>query len=145
MSKLSKGTSWSPYSIPKTPDVGSKSGFKYISDGDPYLLSPKNLAKSDKNPSPQIEWSQVPMVWTEKELSNVVETEIPEIKKRLDSLEQTIEELQARMDALEGRIDELDAKVDALEAEVATLTNRMDNARIEASCENGNIVVKLFL
>lgn len=68
---------WTPYKIPKTPNVTTKSWGAPVGEGDPYVLSPKEGALESKNPSSQMEWNQVPI--------NDIITRIQQIETRLDA------------------------------------------------------------
>lgn len=75
---------WNPYRIPTTPSVSEKSWDAPSSSGDPYVLSPKNGANSSKNPSGQVEWSQIPINDILNRLAEA-EAKITEINDRLNT------------------------------------------------------------
>jgi hypothetical protein len=54
-------TGWTPFKIPATPDVSSKSIGGKIDPGDPYILSPKVGSNPEKNPSQFLEYNQIPI------------------------------------------------------------------------------------
>lgn len=114
---------WSPYIIPQTPNVTSKSYGGNLKKADPYILSAKSGAQSGKNPSQYIEWSQIP-------INNIIE--------RLDLIEEKIEELDAKVVELDGRIT-------SVEESINTINNRLDSASINANCLDGTVTVTLNL
>jgi hypothetical protein len=68
---------WSPYTIPTTPSVSSKSIGGKLQAYDPYVISAKSGAESGKNPSQFLEWSQLPI--------NDILLQLAELKQRLDN------------------------------------------------------------
>lgn len=83
MNTSNTSTGWTPFKIPATPNISSKSIGGKIDPGDPYILSPKSGSNSEKNPTQFLEWNQIP---------------IKDIFTRFEAL-------ISRLDALESRLD----------------------------------------
>lgn len=121
---------WSPYIIPQTPSVTSKSYGGNLKKADPYILSAKSGAQSGKNPSQYIEWSQIP---------------INDIIERLDLIEEKIEELDEKIEELDEKAVELDGRITSVEESINTINNRLNSASINAVCNDGTVTVTLNL
>jgi hypothetical protein len=70
-------TGWTPFKIPPTPTITSKSIGGKISPSDPYILSPMAGSNSAKNPSQFLEYDQIPI--------NDILTRLDAIETRLDA------------------------------------------------------------
>lgn len=82
-------TAWVPFKIPPTPSVGGKSIIGDLVEGDPYFLSPKVGADVSKNPSSQIEWSQIPI--------NYIIDRITTLESQITTLENQVSQINSRI------------------------------------------------
>jgi hypothetical protein len=116
-------TFWTPYKIPPTPNIGSKSWGMPTSNIDPYVLSGKIGAQNNENPSKNTEWNRIPI--------DHIKTELERIEELVTELKSTVEELQSTVEGLAGAI--------------SNINSRLNNASINATCQNGTVVVTLNL
>jgi hypothetical protein len=130
-------TNWVPYTIPPTPNVGSKSYGGDIKTGDPYVLSPSTGAVSTKNPSEFLEWSQLPI--------NDILQKLESVFERIISVEERIISVEERIISVEERLASVEERLISVEERLASIEERINSATIEANCDGGNIVVTLNL